>query len=291
MQNDFIKMVNQKKIIFDGAMGTMLMDSGLPPGEAPELFNIIRPDLIQSIHKKYFDAGADVVITNTFGANRVKLISRNLADKADTLNEAGARIAKEACPKGKWIAGDMGPTGKFLKPLGELSIEEMENTFFQQAKTLVQGGVDMLIIETMYSLDEALSALKGAKAAGDIPVIVSMTFNKTKRGFFSMMGEDVLRAVSALDSGGADILGANCSLGSRDMIDLSLQFRKATQKPVLIQPNAGKPIQQDGKTVYEQTPAEFAEDAKKIIDSGINMIGGCCGTTPEFIREISRLLS
>jgi len=201
-----------------------------------------------------------------------------------------ARLAREACPAGKFVAGDIGPTGKLLKPLGDLVIEEAEEAFFRQAQALVKGGVDVVSIETMFSLQEALAALRAAKKLGDVTVIASLTFNRTKKGFFTMMGEGVKQAVSAFEEAGADVIASNCSLGSRDMIDLTKELRAATRRPVLVQPNAGKPETQMGVTFYRQTPAEFAQDSKEIRNSGADMIGGCCGTNPEFIRSLVHAL-
>jgi len=277
-------------VIFDGAMGTLLMASEIPAGEAPERINLEHPKIVENIHRRYFDAGAHVVITNSFGANPVKLNARALGEQAEAINVAAAEIALNACPPGKWVAGDMGPTGKFLEPLGDISREEMEQAFFLQARALIQGGVHLLIIETMYSLEEALVALQGAKRAGSLPVIASMTFNRTKNGFFTMMGESPAEAVSKLDRAGADGLGANCTLGTRDMIDLTSEMRNHTHKPILVQPNAGSPSLKDGITVYAQTPLEFAADAEIMRAAGADMIGGCCGTGPEFIRALAAAL-
>ncbi|MBW1955791.1 MAG: homocysteine S-methyltransferase family protein [Deltaproteobacteria bacterium] len=282
--------IEKTPVILDGAMGTRLMNAGIAPGEAPERVNIDHPEVVENIHREYFNAGADVVITNTFGANVVKLKSKGLADQADAINAAGAGIALNACPPGKWVAGDMGPTGRFLKPLGDLTREEMEAAFKDQARVLVEGGVHFLIIETMYALEEAVVALHSAKAQGSVPVVASMTFNKVKDGFFTMMGESLEEVVSSLDQAGADGLGANCTLGTQDMILLAEKMRKLTSKPILIQPNAGKPVLKDGITRYEQTPEEFAADAKAIRAAGVDMIGGCCGTDPNFIRELARVL-
>ncbi len=282
--------IEKTPVILDGAMGTLLMKAGIPPGEAPERVNIDRPEIVENIHREYFHAGADVVITNTFGANAVKLKSKGLADQAHAINAAGARIALNACPPGKRVAGDMGPTGRFLKPLGDLTREEMEAAYAAQARALVEGGVHFLFIETMYALEEAVVALHSAKGEGPVPVVASMTFNKVKDGFFTMMGESLEEVVSSLDHAGADGLGANCTLGTQDMIVLAEKMRKLTSKPILIQPNAGKPVVKEGITRYEQTPEEFAADAKAIRAAGVDMIGGCCGTDPSFIRELARVL-
>ncbi|MCP4690830.1 MAG: hypothetical protein GY859_22445, partial [Desulfobacterales bacterium] len=201
-----------------------------------------------------------------------------------------AKNAKTACPEGKFVVGDLGPSGKMLKPLGEVEPEEMENAFYEQALALLEGGVDCLIVETMYSLDEAVVAVKAAKKAGDVPVIASLTYDKKPKGFFTMMGEPPKMCAPALEDAGADVVGANCSLGSNDMIDLTKELGAASQKPLLIQPNAGKPVTRQGVTHYEQTPAEFAADGKKIVEAGANMIGGCCGTNPDFIKELVKAI-
>jgi len=285
-----LELAKKKTVIFDGGMGTMLMAAGLKAGESPELWNIEKPSLVTDIHRKYYEAGSDVVHTNTFGGNTIKLAERGLADKMETINVEAARLAREACPAGKFVAGDIGPTGKLLKPLGDLVLEEAEEGFFRQAQALLKGGVDLISIETMFSLEEALAALRASKRLGDVLVITALTFNRTKKGFFTMMGEGVKQAVSAFEAAGADVIASNCSLGSRDMIDLTKELRAATRKPILIQPNAGKPVTQKGVTSYQQTPAEFAQDGKEIGNFGADMIGGCCGTNPEFIRALAHTL-
>jgi 5-methyltetrahydrofolate--homocysteine methyltransferase len=279
-----------KTVIFDGAMGTMLIASGLKAGESPEMWNLEKPSVVMEIHRRYYEAGSHVVHTNTFGGNPVKLSDRGLGEKMESINLKAARIAKEACPEGKWVAGDIGPTGKLMKPLGELDPKRAEEAFERQALALVQGGVDLLSIETMFSLQEALAALRGAKRQGEIFVIVSLTFNRTKRGFFTMMGEGVGQVVCALEEAGADAVGSNCTLGSKDMIELTGEMRAATKRPLLIQPNAGKPVTRQGITTYQQSPVEFAEDGKKIRAAGADMIGGCCGTNESFIRELMKAL-
>jgi len=290
MENNLLERVKEKAIIFDGAMGTMLMAAGLSPGESPETWNVENPSRIMDFHERYFEAGSDVVITNTFGANSLKLSDKGLTEKMEVLNREGARIAKKVCPNGKFVAGDIGPTGKFLKPLGDLTPEELEESFYGQAGALIEGGADFVIIETMFSLDEALAAVRGAKRVGEITVIASLTYNKTKNGFFTMMGEGVSHCVSALEDAGADVMGSNCTLGSKEMVDLTKEMRASTKRPILIQPNAGKPKTRKGVTIYEQTPAEFARDGKVIKEAGADMIGGCCGTTSDFIQELVKAI-
>ena len=285
-----LELAKKRTVIFDGAMGTMLMAAGLKAGETPELWNIEKPSLVTEIHRKYYEAGSDVVHTNTFGGNAIKLADRGLSDRMEAINGEAAKLAREACPAGKFVAGDVGPTGKLIKPLGDLVIEEAEEAFFRQAQALLKGGVDLISIETMFSLEEALAGLRAAKRLGEAPVIAALTFNRTKKGFFTMMGEGVNQAVSAFEGAGADVIATNCSLGSRDMIDLTKELRAATRKPILVQPNAGKPLTQKGVTSYLQTPVEFAQDGKEIRNSGADMIGGCCGTSPEFIRALVQTL-
>lgn len=290
MSHRLLELSRDKTILFDGATGTMLMAAGLKPGEIPEMWNLDSPSVVMDIQGRYYEAGSDVVHTNTFGGNSIKLTDRGLQESMERINLEGARIAREICPEGRFVAGDMGPTGKLLKPLGELDPEEAEDAYFAQSKALIRGGVDFISIETMFALQEAVAAVRGAKRARETLVIASVTFNRTKRGFFTMMGESVSQSVSLLEDAGADVIGSNCTLGTRDMIDLTREIRACTRKPILIQPNAGKPVTRKGVTTYEQSPLEFAQDAMEIRKEGANMIGGCCGTNPEFIGELFRTL-
>jgi 5-methyltetrahydrofolate--homocysteine methyltransferase len=285
-----LEWANKRTVIFDGAMGTMLMAAGLKAGESPERWNIEKPSIIMEIHRKYYEAGSDAVHTNTFGGNAIKLADKGLSDKTEIINAKAAELAREVCPEGKFVAGDVGPTGKLIKPLGDLEIEEAEEAFFRQAQALVKGGADLISIETMFSLEEALAALRGAKRVGDVTVIAALTYNRTKKGFFTVMGEGVKQAVSAFEKAGADVIATNCTLGSKDMIDLTGELRAATAKPLLIQPNAGKPASVKGVTTYHQTPADFAQDGRRIKEAGANMIGGCCVTNPDLIRQLALTL-
>ena len=286
MTNSFIEQLKEKPLLFDGAMGTMLMKAGQGSLKTPILLNLDEPELVEDIHRQYYDAGADAVITNTFGGSPLKLSADGLQDQMDELNREAVRLTRQACPEGKFVAGDIGPSGKMMQPLGDVAPEEMQENFFSQAEELIASGVDLIIIETMYSLEEALAAVQGVRKAGDILLLASMTYTKTKNGFFTVMGEDISRCVSELEEAGADMMGANCTLNSTDTIDLTAEIRAATDRPILIQPNAGKPVTSKGVTYYEQTPDEFAADAKKIREAGADMIGGCCGTTPEFIAAV-----
>jgi methionine synthase I (cobalamin-dependent) len=291
MTHRLLEILKFKTVIFDGGMGSMLIARGLGPGESPETWNLEKPEAVAEVQRLYYEAGSDVVHTNSFGASPVKLADGRLADQSARINRRAAEITRSVCPAGKLVAGDLGPTGKFLKPLGDLDPKGAEDSYRRQAEALLSGGADLISIETMYSLEETLAALRGAKSAGDVFVIASLTYNRNPKGFFTMMGDDVVQAVKALEDAGADAIGSNCSLGSRDMIELTAAIRAVTPRPILIQPNAGKPLAVDDAVVYQQTAAEFAADGLRIKAAGADMIGGCCGTTPEFIRELSRAVA
>ena len=282
----FLNLVNDRIVFFDGAMGTMLLAAGLPTGGVPEIWNLEKPDVVMDVYQQYFNAGADVVHTNTFGASTLKLGVKGYAEQMESINLAAVRLARRVCPENGFVAGDLGPTGEMLKPMGKATFELLEDAFFLQATALIKGGADIISIETMFSLDEATAALRAAKRAGSIPVIAGITYNKTPNGFFTMMGETIEQCATTLAENGADAVAGNCTLGSSDFIELTRELRKATTKPILIQPNAGKPIPKDDITIYEQTPSEFVDDIKRIVDEGADMVGGCCGTNAVFIKEI-----
>lgn len=291
MESTLLECARGRGLLLDGAMGTMLMEAGLTAGELPERWNIDRPEVIKEIHARYFQAGSDAVITNTFGANAIKLADRFSGDQIDKINRRAARIAREACPGGKFVAGDIGPTGRMAPPIGDVPLEEMQEAFLRQARALIEEGVDAIIIETMFSLDEALAAVRAARQAGpSLPVIASLTYNRNPKGFYTMMGDEAVRSTRALAKAGADAVGANCTLGSSDMIGLAECLRTATDLPVIIQPNAGNPRTEDGITSYAQRPEAFAEDIRRIVGAGASIVGGCCGTTPEFIRAAAHAL-
>jgi 5-methyltetrahydrofolate--homocysteine methyltransferase len=283
-----LQLAETRTVIFDGAMGTMLMATGLQAGQVPERLNIDHPERIMDIHRLYYEAGADAVHTNTFGGNPVKLAERGAAGQVELLNREGARIASLVRPPGKFVAGDMGPTGKMMAPLGDVTRDRMEEAFRVQAAALLEGGADFISIETMFSLDEALAAVAGARKAGAGIVVAATTYQMTKRGFFTVMGESPARCAAAFRDAGADVIAANCTLGSAEMIDLTRELRAASDAPILIQPNAGKPVTRKGETRYLQEPEEFGRDCLEIAGAGASMVGGCCGTDERFIRETVR---
>jgi 5-methyltetrahydrofolate--homocysteine methyltransferase len=291
MPSDYLDLVRRRPVLYDGAMGTMLFQRGLLDGESPEPWNWERPEVVGAIYRAYYDAGSDVVQTNTFGGTPIKLSERDLQDRTHEANLLAAKAVRAVCPPGRFVAGDVGPIGKFLKPMGEYTLEEFQSNFEAQVQGLVDGGVDLISIETMYSLDEALCALRAAKKVSSLPVSVCMTFDRNPRGFFTLMGETVPRCMQALRDSGADIVGSNCSHGSPVFLDLARLIRDSTDAPVIIQPNRGRPTLEGGAVLYKQTADEFVADMRAILDLGIDVVGGCCGTDPEFIARLRGDLS
>lgn len=289
-KSDFLTALQRRVLLYDGAMGTMLFAAGLQDGDPPEPWNWERPEVVQRVYAAYYDAGSDVVQTNTFGGTPIKLSENGLENRAHEANLSAARSLRSVCPEGRFVAGNIGPIGKFLQPMGEYTRDQFEQSFTAQAQGLIEGGVDLISIETMYSLEEALGALAAVRRLGSLPVVVSMTFDRNKRGFFTLMGETVGQCMRALADNGADVVGSNCSHGSNVFIDLTREIRAATESPVIIQPNRGQPVLEGDGVVYRQSAEEFSADAATLLALGINVIGGCCGTDPGFIARIRPLL-
>ncbi len=274
-------------LISDGAMGTMLFEKGLPVRHCPEEWNVSHPDEVKSIAAAYFNAGSDMVLTNTFGGSGFKLSNFGFEKRVKEFNKAAAELAKSAAPEGKFVAGSVGPTGKFLQPVGEVTEDEMFDCFCDQISALIEGGIDAVCIETMTDLSEAGIAIKAAKEVSSNPVISTMTFDRTPRGYFTMMGVTPEQAVISLKEAGADIIGTNCGNGIEQMTEIIRDMRKYTDMYLLAHPNAGLPKLVDGKSVYTQTPEGMAAQVHSLLESGINIVGGCCGTTPEHIKRIA----
>jgi 5-methyltetrahydrofolate--homocysteine methyltransferase len=291
MNAPILELARSRTVLLDGAMGTELMARGLPQGVAPESWNIDRPDVVREIHAAYFAAGSDVVSTNSFGGSPVKLAAHGLAERAYELNRAAARLAREAAPAGRYVAGSMGPTGKFLKPQGEHTEEEFAAAYAEQARGLADGGADVLLVETQYDLREALAALRGARSVTALPVFVTMTFNSFPRGYFTLMGDTVDLVAAELERGGARAIGANCTLNSEQMVGCVRALRPATGLPVIAQANAGQPaVDADGRVIYSQGLEDYLRFVPEMVRAGANFIGGCCGTNPSYIRAMSRVV-
>jgi len=275
-----------KVLVSDGAWGTFLQQKGLKTGEAPEEWNVTRPDEVFDIAKAYIEAGSDMIETNSFGGSRFKLEKYGLAEKAFELNKAAAEISKKAAGA-KFVLGSIGPTGKILM-MEEVTEEELYEAFKEQALGLEAGGADAIMIETMTDLDEARIAIKAAKENTVLEVFCTMTFEKTVTGEFrSMMGVSPTEMVETIIDAGADLIGANCGNGIAGMVGIVEEIRKANSEiPILVHANAGMPVYEDGETVFPETPEEMAGLIPKIVAAGANVIGGCCGTTLEHISNV-----
>lgn len=291
MENSIMDLVKERVVLLDGGMGTELIRLGLSQGECPELWNREKPDKVKEVYRSYFEAGSDAVLTNSFGGNAIKLSSFGLERDCYELNYESARIACETKPEERFVAGSMGPTGKFLKPHGECTEDEFEEAYATQAKGLTKGGTDFLLIETQYDIREALCALRGARRVSSLPVFVTMTFRLTPRGYFTIMGNSVHQCIQELEAEDVPILGTNCTLNSADMVELIKIMREATPLPLIAQANAGQPeLTPDGRTVYSQLVDDYVRYIPKMIENGANIIGGCCGTNPDYIRRMAEVI-
>ena len=268
--------------IFDGGMGTMLQHHRIPQGTCPDAMNLTHPDIVRSIHAEYAAAGADFITTNTFGSTPLKLAEYDLADKVEEIAAAAVSHARAASPKIR-VAGDIGPTGQFIRPLGGLSFDEAASGFYRLAKALADAGADCLIIETIIDIAEMRAALTAAKAACRLPVISQMSFAEDGR---TITGTDPAAAAILLDAMGADVIGANCSTGPAELLVVAQKMAAVTNRPLIIQPNAGMPVLENGETHFPLTPDDMAAYVKKFAEAGISYTGGCCGTTPAHIRAI-----
>ena len=281
--------LREKVLLLDGAMGSMLLSMGLESGRPPDDWNVEKPDAVQSVHHAYKEAGSDILLTNTFGSNRLRLRASKAKLDHDEANRNAVRICR-AASNGCMVSGDIGPSGLYLPPVGNTTIEEMQSAFLDQARILENCGVDLFSVETMSDIREAVAAIRAVKSVSEKPVMVSMTFASTPKGFFTVMGDSVEKCASTLIDEGADIIGANCTLTSRDMIELSGQLVSASLVPVAIQPNAGQPSLREGEICYDQKPEEFVSDMLEIARHGARILGGCCGTNPDFIRALRRAI-
>jgi 5-methyltetrahydrofolate--homocysteine methyltransferase len=287
----FLEQLHKGSILLsDGAMGTELQKRGMPTGVCPEEYNITHPKLVQGIYRDYYAAGSDIVETNTFGANRSRLALHSFEHRAAEFCKASAQLARAVCPAGKFVAGSMGPTGDLIEPLGPRTVPEIYDIFAEQAVALAEGGVDMIFVETMMAPEEAEIAVRAVKEKTNLPVVATMTFELGKAGLRTMWGVDVATAVRGLTAAGADVIGANCGRGFDDMIAIIQEMRPLTRKPIIAQSNAGIPEWVDGVSVYKETPEIIQPKAEKLLQLGVNILGGCCGTGPEHIKKMRELV-
>jgi 5-methyltetrahydrofolate--homocysteine methyltransferase len=276
----------KSRLVSDGAQGTELAKRGLQPGDCPELMNVDNPDVIRSVARSYADAGSDIILTNTFGGSPQKLAKYTLENRVEELNEAGVRLAVEAAAGRAEVYASIGPTGEFLEPLGTITEAEMIKSFGRQVRALLAGGAQGFVVETMTDLSEAVCAIKAIRENSDLSVICSMTFDKGERGYATMMGITPERAIDVLEETRVAAVGANCSTGIVDLIEVCRIMRDRSCLPLWMKPNAGLPQLIQGKTVYGESPEEMASHVPDLLLAGATIIGGCCGTTPDHIRRI-----
>jgi 5-methyltetrahydrofolate--homocysteine methyltransferase len=295
MRTPLLDTIIGRTLLADGAMGTQLFQAGLEQGDCGEAWNLTYPERVLEIQRRYADAGSDCLLTNTFGGSRIMLARHGRAGDAVAINTAAVEIARAAFgERGGYVIGDIGPFGGLLAPLGDVRETDVREAFDEQARALVAAGVDAVIIETQTSLDELGLGLHAARDAGAACVIGSMAYDVTRDGstFRTMMGVDPERAAAFMQEHGADIIALNCGTGM-DMVrarDAVERYRKATDLPVMAQPNAGQPTLVDMKLVYDETPEHMGRGVVPLIQAGARIIGGCCGSTPEHIREFRRAI-
>ncbi|MEW6742493.1 MAG: homocysteine S-methyltransferase family protein [Planctomycetota bacterium] len=274
-------------LVSDGAWGTQLMERGIPVGSCFEAANLERPGLLAEIALLYLEAGAQLITTNTFGGSPLKLAAYGLEARTEEVNRRAVEAIRGITWGHAFVSASVGPTGAFLEPYGDTKPETMRRGFERQIRSLVESGADAICIETMTDLSEARLAVEAARSvSATIPVMATMTFDKTPRGFFTMMGVSIEQAAAGLEEAGASIIGSNCGNGIDNMIAIAREFRERSRLPLLIQSNAGLPQQRDGKVFYPESPEYMAAKARELIALGVSIIGGCCGTTPEHIRAL-----
>lgn len=271
-------------LVADGATGTYLQALGLPTGQPPETWNVEEPEAIRSLHRAYLKAGAQILSTNTFGGNRLRLPDEIDGHRLMDLVRRGVELAREVAGDLAWVAGSMGPTGRLLEPIGDLSCDRAEDAFAEQAGAMAEAGADLILVETMSDVLEARAALLGAQRATRLPVFVTFAFGEAGPTMMGVTAEEACREMQAL---GAAATGANCGAGP-DVVTVALrQMAQACSLPLIAQPNAGLPrVEASGETVWDSTPDEFAQRARTLIELGARIVGGCCGTTPAHVQAI-----
>jgi 5-methyltetrahydrofolate--homocysteine methyltransferase len=292
MNRSFLDCIEAGEVLVaDGAMGTLLMERGLAAGACPEEWNLSRPEVLEEIARLYLEAGAQVVQTNSFGGSPLKLAKYDLDDRTETINQAAVTAVRAAVGDKAFVSGSCGPTGCTLKPYGDTEPAAMAAGFARQIGALVEAGVDLICIETMTDLVEATLAIEAAKSLQPtLPVMATMTFDRTSRGFFTIMGVDIPTAVAGLTAAGADLVGSNCGNGCENMVLIAREMRDNTDLPLVIQSNAGLPELEGDTVVYRESPEFMAEKARELAACRVSVIGGCCGTTPAHITALRKVL-
>ena len=285
----FLEAIQTQVLILDGAMGTMLQERGLQPGQSPEELNLTMPEVVASVHRDYIEAGADIIITNTFGGTRFKLAHYGLEDRLAEINSRAVEIARTAAGSKAYVGASIGPTGQFVEPLGEVSFDQMKSAFHEQAQALVTAGADLITLETFLDVKECRAAVIAIReVSATIPIIAMLTFDDNGR---SVLGTPPEAAAITLAAAGADIVGSNCGLGVDGIYDILCRMRTVTGLPLISQANAGLPQLVGDRTVFPGTPDEMAAYHERMIQIGVRIIGGCCGTTPAHIRAMKRALA
>lgn len=273
-------------LVSDGATGTYLQTKGLEPGGCPEAFNTSHPEIVKDMAKDYFDVGSDIVLTNSFGGSQMMLEKYGLGGQVKELNRLAVQHARSSAPQGRYVLGSVGPTGEFLEPLGDISEVKMMAILVEQVTSLEEGGADGVLIETMTALEEMTLAIKAVKENTKLPVLATMTFDKGPRGFFTMMGVSPEQAVCTLQEAGADVVGSNCGNGIENMWEIAKKMRELTDGFLIINSNAGIPEIKKGQVIYTESPEFMSQYFKQMADIGVNILGGCCGSTPSHIRAL-----
>ncbi len=278
--------LSEGPVLLDGAMGSLLMDMGLHSGQPPEEWTMKYPERIGKIHKLYHEAGSDILQTNTFGASYYRLKECGIAEHHDLVNQRAVEICKEYGGD-SLVSGDIGPSGLLIEPLGPATLEELEKAFSKQVVILEKAGVDLFSIETMIDIEEALLAVKAIRDISTRPIIANMTYSQTGNGYFTVMGNSLEECTKRFIDAGADVIGANCNLDSLESYQLAEELLTLTTNPISIKPNAGQPVLNGDTVSYGQSVEEFVDGMVKIYKLGVQILGGCCGSTPEYIRHLS----
>ncbi len=286
----FREALTERTILFDGAMGTEIYARGVFINRSYDEVNLTNPDIVTEIHQSYLAAGADVITTNTFGANRLRLAPFGLADRHDDINAAGVRLAKEAAEGQAWVAASMGPLGAALGPVGKLTPGEAYATFREQATVLAEAGADLFVLETFSQIGELWQAVRAVRSISDLPIVACMSFPMTGPDQTQLEGPSPEQAASTMGSWKVDVIGTNCANGPRGILDILARMAKVSQAPLVAMPNAGLPQTVEGRTLYLANAEYMAEYARRLAQSGARVVGGCCGTTPAMIKEMRTFL-